>query len=82
MDYEKAKSKVFVTLTRPDGYRGQRTEVGLALIDGTIYEVHQAGCHRCPACHEAYTEEDVQFLIDNHENFKGYRRVQNEHTNP
>ena len=76
MNYENAKSKVFVTLTRPDGYLGQRTEVGLALIDGTIYEVHQAGCHRCPAIDQARDEDEVQWLIDNHENFKRYRRTE------
>ncbi len=48
MRYEIAKKAVCAEFLGADGYAGKKSVVGLALIEGTAYEVYPFGCIPSP----------------------------------
>lgn len=75
LSYDEVKAKVFVNVSHPDGYNGNRAIVGLALIDNKIIEVASCGYYTCPAVSCAVDQEEVMWLIENHPNFRDYKIV-------
>ncbi len=66
---------VVATCSRPDGYCGARVDVRLVLIGTAIVELWHHGFHRCPAVYSAADANELNWLVDNHPNFKSYRRI-------
>ena len=64
-----------IKCTRPNGYNGNRIEVELYLDGNRIMERHEHGSHNCPAVSSATNMAELKWLIDNHQNFKNYRRI-------
>jgi len=50
MNYKTAKGNIFAHATRPSGFYGDVTRIGLAYNpeEGDIWEVHPHGCHPSP----------------------------------
>lgn len=74
MKYQTAKDNVFCHLRRPEGYNGDTTIVGIALIDNKLIEVADVGCYGAPVT-MALDNAEANWLIDNHPSFKNYKRV-------
>jgi len=76
LTYEQATAlPVVAKCERPDGYNGRRITASILLHDGYILELHTFGFHKCPAVSCAVDAAEVNWLIDNHPNFRDYRRV-------
>ena len=66
LSYDEAKTRVFVVTSIPDGYRGDRRTVGVAIAEnGLIIYVTDCGCFRSGLPLAADLDEAI-WLLKNH----------------
>lgn len=68
MNYEAAKSRVFVTGRIPEGYFGDTVEVGFALIGNAIVTVAPCGAFHTAGLPPAMNEAEALWLLRSHPN--------------
>ena len=75
LKYENIKSMCLTGIySRPDGYNGGRAEIQFSIIGNDLYEVSECGYYRCPAISTVQDAKELEWLIDNHPNFREYRK--------
>lgn len=69
MEYAKVAATVFATATVPDGYFGDRTSCGLALVGNTVVEVFPFGYHR-NGLQSVTDVREAKWMLINHPEWK------------
>lgn len=72
MNYQDMKNKVFTTVSRPQGYYGNRAYVGLAVHDGYLYEVAYCGYYKSPVLPTVADEAEALWMLHNNPKCKKF----------